>query len=299
MLALTSGGPLPLTAYARRTPVERGAEPDPLRRQRGSARALDAVVARRAAAGQVAQGDRLGARPDTELVGEHRTQHLEAPQHAGPVAVREQVPHQPDVGDLVGRVEIDQAGMIAERPQHVPVAQLESLAVVEHPVFVGVIWQQITGVRVRCSPQCLAVAGGQGLARQPLELRGVDRHIGVGEQRHRGPVEDDAVDATARPPYEVGCFVQAVRTACRVRLGPKHIEENLAVHPSPRRQGEELGQSGSVAPAELGHPPLVDDEAEATEDLHGDGRHDSVSASSCPAAAPMGMDSAISPFADH
>ena len=243
------------------------------RRPRGAGRRCRGRVGRiTGTEGEIAQRARFDTWTDAELVVEDPGQHFELPQHAGAVAGSEHAAHHGHMPILVRGIERDELVEPLAPTEELTVAQLKPLAVVERPVLVRIVGQQLARVDGEGAFDRIDVAPRQTGHRQVLEDDGIDVEVGGGKERHGVGAEHDAVPHTSGLADEVGGLVQPVGRRIQGGVRPEGVDHLFAVHPVPVGQGEELDESARIAPAEaarLDQAP-VDTDVKSSEqpDLH-------------------------------
>ena len=175
---------------------------------------------------------------------------------------------------LVGRVEGDELGVSPCRAQHFAVAQLEALAMVEGPLLVQIVRQQVPPVEGDRLLDRVAVAG-EGPACEALEVEHVDVDAGIREERDHSAPQHDSVRALGRLPDEVRGLVETVRDRLERRVRPQCVDHLLAMGATLRREREVFGEPERIAASERlgGHARTRGAQLEAAEQSDRDIRH--------------------------
>lgn len=217
------------------------------------------------------------ARSDTQLSLQRPLETLELAKCGVPVTPCQLFAHEGDVGALVGRSDRHEVGPALGQREDIGPHRGESLVRVDRPVLESVAGQQLTGVRVggfRCEGGVFCF---ERATRQLLESDGVDRDIEAGEQGDVIVSQDDRVRLADRLTREVRGLVQLRQRLIDVLVGPQRVEDSLAVHPSTRRQCEQLDQTRGMTSGERSRAgrTAVDHHVEAAQQRDADVGHSS------------------------
>jgi len=156
-------------------------------------------------------------------------------------------------------------------------AQLQSLAMMEDPVFIRIEGQQLPAVHVQCAIEDVGATGRHRLGGQSLEHLDVGLEIDAGEERDRFPTDDDAPTGFRRLADEVRRLVQPVGDGRDGRVRPEPIDDLFTMHAVGGRQREQLHQLSGITTAEARRieDPSFDDDVESPQqphlDTHGSG----------------------------
>ena len=240
--------------------ISRSMRPSSASRPSGGAPAAAGLVpGRRAASSSARSAATAGPGRDAELAAQRSLQPLQLPQRPAPVAAVGELPRDGQAGILVGRVGAGEILPPAGAAQHLLVQLAQPVPWAVQPRLVRVLGQQVPGPQLGCGSRrgCIrrrcrgASIGGEGPLGAPLERLGVDCHIGVREQRHGVPGEDQRPRITQRAPGVVRGLVQPWRRVAISSVGPQRVDDLLAVQRPARGQREELDQRRRLAAAPL------------------------------------------------
>ena len=247
--------------------------------QRRSHRPPDALRVR------CVRGEQLGAqrgdgraRSDAELAAQRALEPLQLPQGSTPVAALGEPSRQRHARLLVGGIRPNEIGPPARAPQDLLEQLVQSVSRIGQPRLVRVIGQQVAGPQVRRG----AGFGSSGapvdhLSGATLEPLDVHDHIGVREQRHGVPGEDECPVVAECAPGVVRSLVQPGCSVVESCIGPQRVDDLLAVHCPTRRQCEELDQGHRVSapPLSGGNGLPVHPDGEAAQQVDLDAHHPS------------------------